>query len=148
MTMLWWTAKESAYKCWRQLGGERKWNPKSFQVRLRDLSELGINLEVYHEAYTFSGRAVWNEQYLFCELGKKGMSKPMHHIGSVVDQPSWEMRQHLLQSFPSAAGQVSIRSNKSGAPELWKTEQKMPVALSFTHHGSYWAYSYVSTSRS
>lgn len=153
MLMLWWAAKESAYKCWRRAGGTRSWNPKSFAVEIHDWSPNQAGFSVHSSTSTYEGKAAWNEYYLTATVQQKSPANVFSRVGlwqkEIMSTASMQMQQVLLQELSSRFGldpcTLSVRKNTLGVPELWNANQPMEMALSMSHHGNYWAYSYVST---
>jgi phosphopantetheinyl transferase (holo-ACP synthase) len=148
LIMLWWAAKEASYKSWRASGGARLFQPKSFVLQNLKLQENEACFTVEKEGQFSEGQTEFNTKYLFSRVWPQGRSQNMvSQLGTDTVDPSAQMRTNLLENLATKHGwgldRLSCRQNQLGVPVAYLDQKPLPLSLSFSHHGTYWAYSYV-----
>lgn len=130
-----WTAKETAYKLFKQLDPNTPFLPKQYIVNLIDSS-------VTFKSFQCKINHILGGSYLFC-FAFQGIKKNIHIIDQITSSENCSLKVREMVSNYLSTGQnfhyqkLNFKKNLSGQPILYSGNFKLPYSLSFTHHGNF-----------
>lgn len=133
---LFWSMKEAAYKCYTQLNQKRFFAPKKFECKMTSSNKGIVSIEK-HVFYTFSKI---NSHFIHT-IAKQNPQQNGNYGDFSIDKifgESQTVKAQLLANFPK---KTILRKNDFGVPSLYG-ENKLPIAISLTHHGNYGGFAY------
>lgn len=138
-----WSMKESAYKLFIQQGHERFFNPAKIlctitsehkgEVRIYDL-EMQTHTEM-SPAYIFTTAILEPSDHL--ENGIFPLS-PEVSQGASTHQ---KILEYIAAKHRLGIDQLQLKKTSQNIPQIFYQEQKLPIAVSLTHHGNFGAFS-------
>lgn len=134
---LFWSMKEAAYKCYTQLNQKRFFAPKKLRCKMRSSNEGIVTFEE-HVFYTFSKI---NAQFIH-SLAKQSLQQRSICSDFLIDNNVGEsqyVKSQILANFPK---NTILKKDNFGVPSLYE-KQKLPTAISLTHHGNYGGFAYL-----
>ena len=129
---LFWSMKEAAYKCYTQEYQNRFFAPKKFSCKTLSncIGVVEIAQEKYHIKYTLS------KDYIYSVAAKEKEFKMVSDLFFINknQEATKIIKDKIHASFPS---DIELKKNEIGIPYLYQNNQKLPVAVSTSHHGDY-----------
>jgi len=149
LVWLFWSMKESAYKCHAKKMQKRFFAPIKLQCELISESE-GLVL-INDERYFTNSRIT--RDYIFTEASNVRNTMVEQDFfnlnGKVYATSSFAVRHKLKKaiskSLKVSIDALSIKKNVLGIPKLYQNEKQLQVSFSMSHHGNYGAYSILKT---
>jgi phosphopantetheinyl transferase len=147
-TTVWrlWSMKESAYKVYIQMGGERFFNPAMLECSLESLK----NGQVKMNHTSFYTSTTINAQYIFSSatLNKSVPNTCVFQLANKnrKEQSNFIHKQVLKDVAVSHAlnlAELQLHKSKTGVPSLYYQNKPLKTSLSISHHGNYAAYSVI-----
>ncbi len=155
MRWLLWAAKESAYKVARKMDGRVYFSPRAFRVRIpggEPESPEPFLAEVSHEAGRFevclegtdewvhavassTGEGVARANWQLRSLGREAARRiPGLEASARVRKLARSAIASALSAVPS---DIVIAAAAKRVPRVWWRGERLPVDLSFSHHGRF-----------
>jgi len=139
-----WAAKEGAYKAARQLDRRTLFSPRRFAVRLVEAEPGRWRGRVQHGSGSYSAAVRVSDSRVHAVVIAADVPRPATDLIAVAsrcagDRPSQSVRQLARARLASWLGAEpsSLEFGRSGrAPCLQVDGERLPIALSFSHHGS------------
>ena len=142
-----WSMKESAYKFYLQkyTNAVRGFYPAKINCEI-DSSEAG---RVSIKEIQLITKTIYHQNYLFSTAFSRSIEQTKTEIFYLEKQaPEFQSRftKEKLLNFISKKNQLNkatltIKKNKTGAPEIFCNSKLLPLACSITHHGNYGGFS-------
>lgn len=140
-----WSMKESAYKAVLQIHGDRFFAPKNLSCHLisKNKGTVLINNKLF-----FTESEI-GEDFIYTVAFTKNQDKRFLTECFQFDQPDFETQhsqtyQKVLAAFANKLklpiGQLNIKKNDQGIPQLFQGEVLMKHSFSLTHHGQFGAF--------
>lgn len=151
-TWLLWAIKESAYKYYIQSGGQPLFAPKKFRFKALKI-EAGL---VEGHTETPLGKVQSEAKLAAAHLTTESWSLASHRssihrkifplsASKQIDKSSelkYLICQQWMEKFGNNTEAVCIKKDKHQVPHLYQKGQKLPYAISLSHHGAWGFFSY------
>ena len=144
---LFWTMKESAYKVYVQQYQNRFFTPNKIKCQLTSKTEglVHINNEEYITKSKFDTDYIYTTALI--EKDKKVLS----NFFRITDEPfSFQNKEYYNQlifkvskKFNIPSQEINIIKNEAGVPKLYQNDNQLKISISFSHHGKYGAYTFL-----
>lgn len=151
-TWLLWAIKESAYKYYIQAEGQPIFAPKKFRFIAQKLQEDTV------EGYTETpvGKVRSTVRLTKAHITAESWSETSSHLGihrhvyglsaSGQVEKSKQLKRLVCMQWAAAFGkhseEISIQKDHRQVPYLYDREEKLPYAISLSHHGAWGFFSY------
>jgi phosphopantetheinyl transferase (holo-ACP synthase) len=136
-----WSMKESAYKLYLQQGHERFFNPslihcKFLSESLGEVHIRGMKMKTYTEM---------SSEFIFTTASFEQEEGVESSIFSLTDDEAQSETTHqkslqfIAVKHRLSLEHLQLKKTSQNIPQIFYLEQKLPIAVSLTHHGNYGA---------
>lgn len=141
-----WSMKESAYKAYLQIHGDRFFAPKNLACHLisKNKGTVLINNELFYTKseigegfiYTVAFSEKYNNNFL-----NDCFRFELQDFETQHSKTYQKVLVAFARKLKLPVGKLSIRKNTLGIPQLFQGEKYMKNSFSLTHHGQFGAFS-------
>lgn len=132
---LFWSMKEAAYKCYTQEYQKRFFAPLKFSCKI--LSETKGVVEIaskkYYIIYLITIKYV-------CSIAQEKSSKKIVSNIFSIDKNENQSKFTSQKLMSLLNTEVELKKNALGIPYLYQNKKRIPLSVSFSHHGNYGAF--------
>ncbi len=145
LVWLFWSMKESAYKCYVQKKKVRFFAPKKFQCELITNNQglVLIDNEFYKTHSKLTNKFILTEA---SAVQNKSIENGYFELNNSTPKRSSSIVRNKLKDAISInmklpVEKFSIKKNALGIPYVYRGTKQLQVSISMTHHGNFGAYS-------
>ncbi len=151
LVWLFWSMKESAYKCYVQKKSIRFYAPTKLECELLSATE-GL---VLFEDKTYYTNSKITKNYISTEAQHIRDAKTEHYHFEFNTRTSAKQSEIIRDELKKITAttlnvpfdSLSIKKNSVGVPKLYLNNKQLQASFSMSHHGNYGVYSIVNTNR-
>lgn len=150
-----WSAKESAYKLCRRLGAEQAYAPKKLAIQSwKRLESNTYELHLQNEQRELLIVGELRDAYVHSVAMTMYNENRRQNIISITNHhavQSEALRAHICQELIQTYGcrsdkEYRVEKDNDGIPWVYLGQERLDIALSLSHHGSFGAYTWIEQS--